>query len=132
MRVLIDRYIGRLIVWPLTVTLAVSAMLLLIVRMVDLSALLIDQGGTLTTLLQVLSELVPQYLALGIPVGLLMGVLLAFRQLTLGRELDAMLGSGVSYARLLRVPLLYAGVLSGVTLIVVGFVQPLSNYGYEK
>jgi lipopolysaccharide export system permease protein len=132
MRVLIDRYIARLIVWPLTVTLAVSAMLLLIVRMVDLSALLIDQGGTFTTLLQVLSELIPQYLALGIPVGLLMGVLLAFRQLTLGRELDAMLGSGVSYARLLRVPLLYAGALSFITLIVVGFIQPLSNYGYEK
>ena len=132
MRVLIDRYIARLILWPLAVTLAVSAMLLLIVRMVDLSSLLIDQGGTFTTVLQVLSELVPQYLALGIPVGLLMGVLLAFRQLTLGRELDAMLGSGVSYARLLRVPLLYAGALSVVTLIVVGFVQPLSNYGYEK
>src|SRR5690349_13685215 len=82
MRVLIDRYIGRLILWPLVVTLAVSAMLLLIVRMVDLTALLIDQGGTFITLLHVLSELVPQYLALGIPVGLLMGVLLAFRQLT--------------------------------------------------
>ena len=132
MRVLIDRYIARLILWPLMATLAISAMLLLVVRMVELFGLLIDEGGTVTTIFQVLSELVPQYLALGIPVGLLMGVLLTFRKLTLGRELDAMLGSGVSYLRLLRVPMLYALGLSFTTFIVVGFVQPLASYAYEK
>src|SRR5580693_5880116 len=100
MRVLIDRYVARLILWPLLATLAISAMLLLVVRMVELFGLLIDEGGTVTTIFEVLSQLVPQYLALGIPVGLLMGVLLTFRQLTLARELDAMLGSGVSYLRL--------------------------------
>ena len=132
MTALIDRYIARLVLWPLLATLGIAAMLLLIVRMVELFSLLIDEGGTLATIFQVLSDLVPQYLALGIPVGLLMGVLLTFRRLTLARELDAMLSSGVSYLRLLRVPMIYALGLASATFVVVGFLQPLTNYGYEK
>jgi len=129
---LLDRYIARLMFVPLAATLAVSAMLLLLVRMAELFDLVIAEGGSGATVLRVLANLAPQYLALGIPLGLLMGVLLAFRRLSLQSELDALLGTGISCARLLRVPMLMAAVLAPLTLMVVGFVQPRSVYDQQK
>ncbi len=132
MHALVDRYIARLMFVPLAATLLVSAMLLLLVRMAELFDFVIDEGGTGGTVLRLLANLMPQYLALGLPLGLLMGVLLAFRRLALSSELDAMLATGVSYARLLKVPMLYAAGLALLTVGVVGFIQPLSAYGHEK
>jgi len=132
MHALIDRYIARLVFVPLAATLLVSAMLMLTVRMAQLFDLVVDEGGDVEFVLRVLVNLVPQYFALGIPLGLFMGVLLAFRRLALDSELDALIGTGVSYARLLRAPMLYAAGLCAIMAVVVGFVQPLAVYGYEK
>ena len=54
---------------------------------------------------------IPEYLGLGIPIGLMLGVLLAFRKLALSSELDSLRGVGLGYGRLLRVPYIYAIVL---------------------
>ena len=132
MHALIDRYIARLVFTPLSATLLVSAMLMLMVRMAQLFNLVVDEGGDATTVLRVLVNLAPQYLALGVPLGLFIGVLLAFRRLALDSELDALLGAGVSYVRLLRAPMFYAGGLSVLMLLIVGFLQPLAVYSHEK
>ena len=132
MQALLDRYIARLMFVPLAATLVVSGMLLLLIRMAELFDLVVDEGGSGATVLRVLANLAPQYLAFAIPLGLLMGVLLAFRRLAVLSELDAMLGTGVSFTRLLKVPMLYAAALSVLTLGVVGFLQPLTVYDHEK
>jgi lipopolysaccharide export system permease protein len=132
MQPLLDRYIARLMFVPLAATLVISAMLLLLVRMADLFDLVITEGGSGETVLRVLANLTPQYLALGIPLGLLMGVLLAFRRLSLDNELDAMMGMGISCIRMLKMPMLIAMGLAVLTVFVVGFVQPLSVYDHEK
>ncbi|MBV9748802.1 MAG: LptF/LptG family permease, partial [Acetobacteraceae bacterium] len=59
------------------------------------------------------------------------GILLAFRRLATSSELDVMRGVGMSYARLLRVPYMYAVVLAALNLAIVGYVQPWSRYKYE-
>jgi lipopolysaccharide export system permease protein len=79
-----------------------------------------------------LANLIPEYLALGVPIGLMLGVLLAFRKLALSSELDSLRGVGLGYGRLLRVPYLYAIALMGVNLFIVGFLQPVARYSYEE
>ncbi|KAK0340216.1 hypothetical protein LTR94_031430, partial [Friedmanniomyces endolithicus] len=79
-----------------------------------------------------LANLLPEYLGLGIPIGLLLGILLAFRRLATSSELDVMRGVGMSYPRLLRVPYMYAMVLAALNIAIVGYVQPLARYNYEK
>ena len=76
-------------------------------------------------------QLIPNISALGIPIGLLLGILLAFRRLALSSELDALRAVGLSYGRLLRVPYVYAIVLLALNLAIVGFVQPYARYAYE-
>lgn len=126
-----DRYMARLIAVPLFATLMIAAMLLLLEKMLKLFDFVVNEGGPVSVVWRMLGNLIPQYLGLGIPVGLLLGILLAFRKLALSSELDALRSVGVSYTRMLRVPYLYALLLGLLTLIIVGFIQPISRYAYE-
>ena len=126
-----DRYIARLIFVPLLATLIIAAMLLLLDKMLRLFDFVVNEGGPISVVWRMLGNMFPQYLGLGIPVGLLLGILLAFRKLALSSELDAMRSVGISYTRMLRVPYLYAIALGLLTLFIVGFIQPITRYAYD-
>ncbi len=132
MRSLLNRYFANLIVPPLVTTLLISAMILLLIRMTELLSFVISEGGDVSTAFEVLGNLVPQYLAFGVPIGLLLGVLRAYRGLALNNELDAVAGVGLSKSYLLRVPLAFATGLALLTIAIVGFIQPLSVYEFER
>jgi lipopolysaccharide export system permease protein len=126
-----DRYLARMIAVPLLATLMISAMLLLLEKMLKLFDFVVNEGGPVSVVWAMLGNLIPQYLGLGIPIGLLLGILLAFRKLALSSELDALRAVGISYNRLMFVPYLYAAALGLLTLLIVGFIQPYSRYAYE-
>jgi len=127
----IDRYMARLIALPLFSTLLIAAMLLVLDRMLRLFDFVATQGGPVSVVWKMLANLLPEYLGLGIPIGLMLGILLAFRRLATSSELDVMRAVGMSYTRLLRVPYMYTIGLAIVNLLIVGYVQPLSRYNYE-
>src|SRR5213595_2249062 len=128
---LIDRYLARSIAVPLIGSLVLAAMLLVLDKMLRLFQYVVDAGGPVSVVWRMLANLLPEYLSLGIPIGLMLGILLAFRRLALSSELDALRASGFSYWRLLLVPYLFAATLAVANLGIVGFVQPLSRYAYE-
>ena len=127
----IDRYMARLIALPLFSTLVIAAMLLLLDRMLRLFDFVATEGGPVSVVWKLLANLLPEYLGLGIPIGLMLGILLAFRRLATSSELDVMRGVGMSYGRLLRVPYMYAIALALINLAIVGFIQPRARYAYE-
>ena len=106
-------------------------MLLVLDRMLRLFDFVATEGGPVTVVWKMLANLLPEYLGLGIPIGLLLGVLLAFRKLATSSELDVFRAVGLGYGRLLRVPFMYAIGLAIVNLMIVGFVQPYARYAYE-
>ena len=126
-----DRYLARLILVPLFASLVIAAMLLLLDKMLRLFDFVMNEGGPVSVVWKMLGNLLPEYLSLGIPIGVLLGILLAFRGLALSSELDALRAVGISYNRLLRVPLLFATLFAAVNFGVVGFLQPYSRYAYE-
>ncbi|WP_294191389.1 LPS export ABC transporter permease LptF [uncultured Sphingomonas sp.] len=128
----IDRYMARLIALPLFSTLFIAAMLLILDRIRRLFDFVATQGGPVSVVWKMLANLLPEYLGLGIPIGLMLGVLLAFRRIATSSELDVMRGVGMSYARLLRVPYMYAIVLAAANIAIVGYIQPIARYNYEK
>ncbi|MBB4154497.1 lipopolysaccharide export system permease protein [Sphingomonas jinjuensis] len=129
---LIDRYMARLIALPLFATLIISAMLLVLDRIRRLFDFVATQGGPIGVVWRMLANLLPEYLGLGIPIGLMLGILLAFRRLATSSELDVMRAVGMSYTRMLRVPYLFAIGLAIVNILIVGFVQPKARYYYEQ
>jgi lipopolysaccharide export system permease protein len=127
----IDRYLARLIFVPLVATLTLAAMLLLLDKMLRLFDFVVSEGGPVNVVWRMLMNMIPEYLGLGIPIGLLMGTLLAFRKLALSSELDVLRAVGLSYERLLLVPFVYALVLMAANVAIVGFVQPYAEYAYQ-
>jgi lipopolysaccharide export system permease protein len=117
---------------PLFSTLVIAAMLLILDRIRRLFDFVATQGGPISVVWRMLANLLPEYLGLGIPIGLTLGVLLAFRRLATSSELDVLRAVGMSYTRLLRVPYMYAIVLAAVNLAIVGYVQPTARYYYER
>jgi len=128
---LIDRYLARSIAVPLIGTLLLAAMLLVLDKMLRLFDFVVNTGGPVSVVWRMLANLLPEYLSLGIPIGLLLGILLAFRKLALSSELDALRGIGVGYGRMLRIPYVYAVSLMALNLLIVGYLQPIAHYRYE-
>src|SRR5580765_2286540 len=128
---LIDRYLARQIAVPLLGTLILAAMLLVLDKMLRLFQYVVDAGGPVSVVWRMLASLLPEYLSLGIPIGLMLGVLLAFRKLALSSELDALRGIGMGFGRLLRVPYAFAVPLLILNLFIVGYLEPWSHYRYE-
>ena len=127
----IDRYIARLIFFPMVGTLVLSAMLLVLEKMLRLFDFVATEGGPVSVVWRMLANLIPEYLSLGIPIGLMLGILLAFRRLATSSELDVLKGVGMSFGRLMRMPYVYAVALAALNLAIVGFIQPYARYAYE-
>jgi lipopolysaccharide export system permease protein len=129
---LIDRYLARSIAIPLLGSLVLAAMLLVLDKMLRLFQYVVDAGGPVSVVWRMLANLLPEYLSLGIPIGLMLGILLAFRKLALSSELDALRGIGVGYGRLLRIPFAYTIPLALINLAIVGYLEPYTEYRYES
>ena len=129
---LIDRYLTKTIAVPLIGTLLLAAMLLVLDKMLRLFDFVVTAGGPVSVVWRMLANLLPEYFSLGIPIGLMLGILLAFRKLALSSELDALRGIGAGFGRLLRVPYAYAVGLLLLNLFIVGWLQPWTHYGYER
>jgi lipopolysaccharide export system permease protein len=128
----IDRYILRLVLMPMVAVFLIAASLLVLDKMLKLFEFVGDEGGPVSVVFRMLANLLPEYASLAIPLGLMLGILFAFRKLATTSELDVMRAVGLSYTRLLRVPYMITLVLAGVNFAIVGYLQPLSRYYYEQ
>ncbi len=127
-----DKYIARLVVVPMLAVFVIAASLLVLDKMLKLFDFVATQGGPVTVVFKMLANMLPEYASLAIPLGLMLGVLFAFRKLATSSELDVMRAVGLSYTRLLRVPYLFAITLAAFNLAIVSYIQPLSRYYYEQ
>ena len=128
----IDRYIFRLVTVPMAAVFAIAASLLVLDKMLRLFDFVAVEGGPVGVVFKMLVALVPEYASLAIPLGLLLGILLAFRTLATTSELDVFRAVGLGYGRLLRVPFAITAVLMAVNVALVFFIQPISRYYYEQ
>ena len=128
----IDRYIARLVIVPMLAVFVIAASLLILDKMLKLFDFVATQGGPVSVVFKMLANLLPEYASLAVPLGLMLGILFAFRKLATSSELDVMRAVGLSYTRLLRVPYMFAIGLALINLSIVGYLKPLSRYYYEQ
>lgn len=110
----------------------IAASLLVLDKMLKLFDFVATEGGPVSVVFKMLASLLPEYASLAIPLGLMLGILFAFRKLALSSELDTIRAAGLGYTRLLRVPYMITIVLAGINLLIVGYLQPMSRYYYEQ
>ena len=127
-----DRYVFRLVLMPMIAVFVIAASLLILDKMLRLFDFVATEGGPVGVVFKMLANLLPEYASLAIPLGLMLGILLAFRKLATSSELDIMRAVGLSYTRLLLVPYLLALALALLNFAIVGYLQPLARYYYEQ
>ena len=128
----LDQYLMRTIFTPLAMTLVIAIMLLVLDQMLRLFDFVVNRSGPAHLVWQMLANQLPEYLGLGLPIGMFMGVLFAFRKLSLSSELDALIASGVSLRRMLLPVMGLATLLMGMNFLVLAYVQPYSHYRYNE
>src|SRR5215203_3912153 len=98
---IIDRYVIRQVLMPFCIGLVVFTFVFIIRTLKEYVEPMAARGVPAAVLARVLMLLVPQALALSIPMSLLLGLLVAFGKLSSQREFVALQACGVSLRRLL-------------------------------
>jgi len=124
----IDRYLLRQILPTIAVILFIAAVILLMERLMRLLDIAVGNGVSTLVVFQMLFYLIPYYIGLALPMALFLGVLLAFRKLSLQSELDAIHACGIGIWRFIRSAVALALVMTAVNLALSGYLQPYTRY----
>jgi lipopolysaccharide export system permease protein len=109
---LLDRYLLREILLPLTVGLCLFFVIVCFGQVLKVSDSVTGLGITTAEILNALAYSLPPLMGLLLPVSGLFATLLGIGRIAADRELVALSACGLAPYRLLRVPLLVAGVLA--------------------
>jgi lipopolysaccharide export system permease protein len=125
------QYVFRCTLKPLAIALSIALLVLLLERMLRLLDVVLGSRGSLSVLLEMLAFLVPHYMGLGLPAAFFLGIVLAFNRLNRDSELDAFGATGVGLHLLLRPIMGLAILLTLLTALIFGFLQPYARYTYR-
>ncbi len=128
----LDKYILRTAATPLFISLLIAAFLLLLEQMLRLLDFVVHQNGPVDVVWKMLAFLLPHYLGLALPISLFLGIVLAYRKLSLSSELDAMQATGISHWRILRPLMGLSLTMMVLNFLLLAYIQPYSQYGYHQ
>lgn len=106
--------------------------MLLAERLVRLLDSTLGKKNSFSMVFELLAYLVPHYLGIAVPAALFLGLLFGFNRLSRDSEVDALMSVGAGLSRLTRPVLMLSLLLGAFTLLVVGWLQPLSRYAYRS
>ena len=129
---IIDRYVIREIIPPFLLALLVFTFILIIPFIIELAEQMIAKGVPIATILQLTVTLLPQALALTIPMALLIGLLVGLGRLSADREFVVMMACGISPYRLLQPLLVFAVLCWGATSWVMLKAMPDGNQAFRE
>src|SRR5688500_1939252 len=129
---IIDRYVIREVIPPFLLALLVFTFVLIIPFIIDIAEQMIAKNVPAGTILQLTITLLPQALALTIPMALLIGLLVGLGRLSADREVVVMMACGISPYRLLHPVLVFSVVCWGLTSWVRLKAMPDGNKKYRE
>jgi LPS export ABC transporter permease LptG/LPS export ABC transporter permease LptF len=129
---ILDRYLIREMLVPLVLGLVVFTFILEIPPILQQGEQLIARGAEWSVVVRVLLTLLPQALAVTIPMAVLIGILIGLGRVSADREYVAMQACGISLYRLLRPIALIAVVSTLATLYVTIVALPNANQSFRE
>ncbi len=128
---ILDGYILRMLGAPAGAVLGVTLVAFLLDQTLHLIDQLASNGARLGYLFGLVTNLVPYELGLAMPASFFVSMFIVIARLDEESEIDAILSGGISFERIVA-PLAAAGMVLGVvSLLLVGYLQPYSRFGYR-
>lgn len=121
---LLDRYLAREILLPFGAGLVFLTQILLATQILSQADILFGSGVAAWDVARVVGLLTPHFLGFILPVAFLLGAVVGVGRLAEDREIVALGATGLSPARLVRVPLLLGAAVAGLALWLALDVEP--------
>ena len=104
---------------------------LLLYRILELFNMLAESSARFSLILTMVGNLAPHYLGLAIPAAYFISMFLVVARLGDTSEVDALLASGLSIVRLTRPFVVVGLIVTAVSIVLLGFIQPFGRYGFN-
>ncbi|MEP2921707.1 MAG: LptF/LptG family permease [Sulfitobacter sp.] len=128
---IIDKYLLSLTMRRLMIALSIVLLTLVLERVLRLFEFAAANNAAMGLVFQMAANLVPHYLGLALPAAFFISILLLMAQLGDDNELDVILATGSSVRRMARIILICGIVLSILSVLLLGYLQPYSRYAYR-
>jgi len=129
---IIDRYVIRQILMPFVLGLVVFTFLLMLKPLQEYAETLVAKGIPGALVIWLMGALIPQALALTIPMALLLGLLVGFGRLSADREFVAMQACGIGLRRLLLPVATISLLATGLTAYMWFYGYPAANQAFRE
>ncbi|WP_223421259.1 LptF/LptG family permease [Tateyamaria pelophila] len=128
---ILDKYVLSQTMRRLMIALSIVLLTLILERVLRLFEFAAANNAAFGLVLQMAANLLPHYLGLALPAAFFISILLLMAQLGDNNELDVILGSGASVRRMARTVIVAGVILSILSVLLLGYLQPYSRYGYR-
>lgn len=127
----LDLYTLRSLLGPLALCLGVLLLAQLLERLLRLFDMAAATGAGLGVVVRMAASLVPHYLGLALPTAFFAAIFMTIARFGDDSELDVMLSTGRSIARVAMPYFGVAALLCAFNVYLFGYLQPVSRYGYR-
>lgn len=128
----LDRYLIRSCIGLFAGLTVLAIALLLLERLIRIIEIVSGSSNTALAAGMMIANLIPHYLDLAIPGAFLIAMIVTIDRLSRSGEIVALMAAGVSLFRIVRPYVGFAAVLALTSLLISGFLQPLSRYSYRE
>ena len=128
----LDRYLIRSCIGLFAGLTVLAIALLLLERLIRIIEIVSGASNTALAAGMMIANLIPHYLDLAIPGAFLIAMIVTIDRLSRSGEIVALMAAGVSLFRIVMPYIGFAAVLAATSLLISGFLQPLSRYSYRQ
>jgi LPS export ABC transporter permease LptG/LPS export ABC transporter permease LptF len=129
---ILDFYLIRGVTVPLLLVTAIACLAMMLERALRLVQEMAAAGAHLSYFLPLLGQLLPYYVGLALPAAFMIALILLMARMDESLELEAILASGVSFARI-AAPLVLVGlVVAAASVAASGFLEPHGRYNFRS
>jgi len=107
-------------------------MMLFLDKILFMTELIINRGVTLVEVSKMMVFISPVFLAITLPISVLVGAVVTFNQLSADNELVVMKSCGWSFMNLMRPVLLFSFAVYLLTNAIIFYLMPLGNESFKK
>jgi LPS export ABC transporter permease LptG/LPS export ABC transporter permease LptF len=125
----LDLYLIQGLLPPLLITLGVSCVAMMLERALRLVNEMAVAGAHLSYFMPIMGQLLPYYVGLALPAAFMIALIFLVARLDETLELEAMLASGLSLARIAAPLVAFGLVVAAATLVANGILEPHGRYG---
>jgi LPS export ABC transporter permease LptG/LPS export ABC transporter permease LptF len=127
----IDLYLFRGLIGPFLAALLLAGMAMMLERALRLAEDLAASGADFGYFLPLLGLLTPYYVGLALPAALMIALVFLIARLDETLELEAMLASGLTLARIAMPLIAFALLVAGMAVAANGFLEPLGRHAFR-